>query len=173
DRRQILLAGHTVGHRSAIKRCGQVISPKLLACVHVERAQPLVISTADKNQTAVSGDGPAHIRPTGIGISQSSRDTESHLPGDLAGVDVNRPQIAPWRLLAWHAGDFVAEPLIAVPHVIASVRLADHDFGRAQVRSIDYIKARLGVEGCMTPVDAAPTAGEARHSAIDALRLKV
>src|SRR5205085_7638240 len=70
-------------------------------------AEAAVVRPGDEDQAARCGDRAADVRPAGVllALRQVLSDAERRFPGDLAGVDVDGDQRAPW---GFGAGDQIA-----------------------------------------------------------------
>src|SRR5476651_2598773 len=98
----LLAVGAPIGHRRGMGRRIQFVSPQLLAALGFKRAKAAVVGGADEDQAARCRQRRAQIGAAGILLSfrHDVAHAQIDAPGDLAGVDVHGPQIAPWRVLA-------------------------------------------------------------------------
>ena len=94
----------SIGHRRRLRGADELERPQFLAGLRVERAEAAVVGRADEDQPSGRRDRAAVAGTSGLLLvrRQALGDPERHAPRELAGVDVDRGQLSPGRLLAHH-----------------------------------------------------------------------
>src|SRR5471032_642480 len=170
DHGDILLAvGALIGHRRSMGAGLQLLGPDFLARLGLKSAEAAVVGGADEDQPARRRQRRTQIGPAGISLSfrHDVAHAQIDAPGDLAGVDVHGPQIAPGRVLARVIAMarylLLEEAVRAGGRTPIAVLLFLELLDRAQLLGIDDEIAEAGIKGAAAPFRPATAAGETRY----------
>src|SRR5258706_7862243 len=173
--RDVLLAVCAlVGDGRSMGGIVQLLGPDFLPRRRVEGTEAAVIGGADEGQPAGGGERRTQAGPAGILLSfrHGVGDAQVDAPSDLAGIDVDRVEIAPGRVLARPIPLlFLDEETVrAGGRTPIALLLLLQLLDRTHFIGIDDEIAQLGIEGAAAPFRPAAAAGEARDLRIHGQR---
>ena len=139
---------------------GKLVFPEELSVAFVEGVELFILAAADKDQSPGGDDGAAEILGAGGGDAfggQLGELAQANLPGEIAGVEVDRGQQAPGRLDG-RIVLLVVEIAVA-GQVVALAAGLFHSGDDGRFVGIDVKPAGGGIEGCARPGGTAVEAG--------------